>query len=223
MSLAQLGKSGKARLRKGRALGSGSRAQEARAPAPQLGALSHAWPGTPSRAAPGAIREPGECSPRRSVPTTPRHPPAGAPVPSAPPPPAARPVPEAETDPGPAPLSSTAPGRVHQGEGGRQGRPLAWPASAPGPGRPQVTPAEDPARGVGLELERQGPEMSRWLGGERAGGTPEESASSPLPTRGGRTRFGKVERLPGWGQREPLLPSRGQAALEAPVSSTPYP
>lgn len=153
MSLAQLGRSGKARLRKGRTLGSGSRAWEARAPGPQLGALSLAWPGTPPapRTAPGAILESGNCSPPRSVPTTPRHPPAGAPVPWAPPPPAARPVPEAETDPGPAPLSSTALGRVHQGKGGgRRGRPLAWPASAPGPGRPQVTPAEDPARGVGL-------------------------------------------------------------------------
>lgn len=65
------------------------------------------------------------------------------------------------------------------------------------------------------------PEMSGLLGGERAGGTPEGSASASLPTRGGRTRFWKVERLPGWGQRGPLLPSRGQAALKAPVSPTP--
>lgn len=70
-----------------------------------------------------------------------------APIPSAPPPPAARPVPEAETDPGPAPLSSTAPGRVRQGEGGRRGPPLAWPASAPGTRQPQVTLAEDQAWG----------------------------------------------------------------------------
>lgn len=170
-------------------------------------------------AAPGAIWDLGKCSPPRSVPRTPCHPPAGAPVPSAPPPPAARPVPEAETDPGPAPLSSTAPGRVRQGEGGRRGWPLAWPASALGPRQPQVTPAEDPAWGV--ELEGRCPEMSGLLGGERAGGTPEGSASAPFPTRGGRTCFGKVERLPGWGQRGPLLPSRGQAALEAPVSPTP--
>lgn len=131
------------------------------------------------------------------------------------------PVPEAETDPGPAPLSSTAPGRVRQGEGGRRGRPLAWPASALGPRQPQVTPAKDPAWGVLLQLEGRCPETSGLLGGERAGGIREGSASAPLPTREGRTRFGKVERLPGWGQRGPLLPSRGQAALEAPVFPTP--
>lgn len=65
--------------------------------------------------------------------------------------------------------------------------------------------------------------MSGLLGGERAGGTPDNSASAPLPTRGGRTSFGKVERLPGWGQRGPLLPSRGHPDLEAPVFPTPYP
>lgn len=76
-----------------------------------------------------------------------------------------------------APPHSPAPlrGGSIKGREGRRGRPLAWPASAPGPGRPQVTPAEDPTRGVGLELEGPCGETSGLLGGERAGGT------RPLP------------------------------------------
>lgn len=183
--LAQLGRSGKARLRKGR--GSGlwfeSSGGESACPAAQ-DALPY-----PARN-PLLSRSPSDPGSRKvlssEVSSHDASPPTSwGPVPSAPPPPAARPVPEAETDPSPAPLPSTAPGRVRQGEGGRRGRPLAWPASALGSGWPQVTPAQDPAWGVGLELEGPCPEMFGLLGDERAGGIPEDSASAPLPTPGG--------------------------------------
>ncbi|XP_035307197.1 uncharacterized protein LOC118239515 [Cricetulus griseus] len=127
----------------------------------QLGALSLARPGAPCRALPGANRKPGKCFPRSRVPTTPRHPPTRAPVPSAPPPPAARPVPEAETDPNPAPLSSTAPGRASRvGVEGSTGAALGSARLCFPPRAAAGHPGCGPAGGVGLSWRDRAEETS---------------------------------------------------------------
>lgn len=147
--------------------------QEARAPA-----LLHGQPGAPSRAVPRVIRKPGKCFPRSRVPTTLRHPPARARVPSAPPPPAARPVPEAETDPNPAPLSNTAPGRA-SGGGVDGGGPWLGPPLLPALGRRRSPPLLTEHRAWGWSWRDRAGETSELLGG----GTPEDSASAfLLPT-----------------------------------------
>lgn len=115
----------------------------------------------------------------------------------------------------PAPLRG---GPVGGGKGSTGGGPWLGPPLLPAPGGRRSPPLRAGHGAWGWSWKDRAGEISGVLGGERAGGDPRGLGLGPFTSqpsyRGGRTRVGKVERLPGWGQRGPLLPSRGQAALE---------
>lgn len=85
-------------------------------------------------------------------------------------------MPEAETDPNPAPLSSTAPGRASCGGGVDGGGPWLGPPLLPAPGCRRSLPLLTEHRAWGWSWRDRAGEKSELLGG----GTPEDSALAPL-------------------------------------------